>query len=455
MTRLKTITASCLRLTLLIALTAVASLSLSSVAFAQKANWVSFANQTQQTLDIYTSDLEFLERVRPGRQSDQIDFNTGERVGAFNPNTNQWVATMAINRTGTVVVSNGAMGYQGAPQQPQGNTGQGGGGGIGQQGGGGIGPQNGGGQGNVAPSNVAAEVLRLINIERAKAGRKPVTRDAGIDAIVAPHNRHLAALPQAPRSNEEAHVGYTTRDQQIRQLATGNIPQGEIVGAATPGAGVAQQLVNGWMNSPGHAKILLSPVSGTGLVGIAIDTGAQWTYGTCFFADRSTNSNTNSNAAITNNTNNGATSELINVTIFNADLNPAKITINGVASIEVPAGPSSSFVQAKIGDAVGFKSATNQGVIRVSATNNELKIPSTTKPLVSINNTSQEVLTILVVKNGVETTLTTLKPNNRYVNRFNFTRGSTLIIRTLGGSASRIVNNNLDLTYGNNGLVQN
>jgi uncharacterized protein YkwD len=107
-----------------------------------------------------------------------------------------------------------------------------------------------------------AQVLSLINAERASAGLGVLLLDLGLDAAAEAHSLDLAT------SNCFSHdsCNGTNWATRIKTYYTPNTFLGEIIAAGQPDAA---SVVNAWMNSEGHRANILGAnfkVAGVGLV---------------------------------------------------------------------------------------------------------------------------------------------------------------------------------------------
>ncbi|OEJ30488.1 CAP domain-containing protein [Streptomyces subrutilus] len=103
----------------------------------------------------------------------------------------------------------------------------------------------------VAPSGPAAEVVALVNKERAKAGCSALTVNAKLTAAALNHSKDMAA------HSNMSHTGSDGSDPGGRITRAGYAwtTYGENVayGYSTPA-----QVMTGWMNSPGHRQNILN-----------------------------------------------------------------------------------------------------------------------------------------------------------------------------------------------------
>ena len=119
-----------------------------------------------------------------------------------------------------------------------------------------------------------AEVLRLVNVERAKYGLSPLVMDKGVTAVA-----HLRAK-EIVRSFSHTRPDGSSCFTAAKELGVSYRSAGENIayGYATP-----SQVVNGWMNSEGHRKNILS--SSFGKIGIGCRKSNGILYWSQFFTD--------------------------------------------------------------------------------------------------------------------------------------------------------------------------
>jgi uncharacterized protein YkwD len=107
---------------------------------------------------------------------------------------------------------------------------------------------------NLSLSTWADEVLRLTNIERANnGGLVPLTRDNHLEMVIQAHCRDLALRDYFEHETPEGLDPFQrldTIDPAFYNLAGENIAAGQ----QSP-----QEVVDGWMNSPGHRANILKP----------------------------------------------------------------------------------------------------------------------------------------------------------------------------------------------------
>jgi uncharacterized protein YkwD len=112
----------------------------------------------------------------------------------------------------------------------------------------------------------AAEVLRLVNVERAAAGCSAVTVNPVLAEVARAHSQDMA---------DQAYFDHTSLDGRSpwdRLAAAGySAGSGENIAA---GQGTAQAVMSSWMNSSGHRSNILSCSSTT--MGIGIGHGGPY-----------------------------------------------------------------------------------------------------------------------------------------------------------------------------------
>jgi uncharacterized protein YkwD/stress response protein SCP2 len=103
-----------------------------------------------------------------------------------------------------------------------------------------------------ADAGVFAEVIRLTNAERARAGRGALTFDARLAAAAQAHSEHMVA------AGFFAHDSPDGRSVSDRVTAAGyryaRVAENIAAGQTSPA-----EVVAGWMDSPGHRKNILDP----------------------------------------------------------------------------------------------------------------------------------------------------------------------------------------------------
>lgn len=124
--------------------------------------------------------------------------------------------------------------------------------------------------GSAVGTAIENEVVRLTNIERAKAGCGPLKHDARLRAAAYAHSADMSAKNYFDHTSKDGRsfadritaAGYTWR------AAAENIAKGY---------GTAQAVVQGWMNSPGHRQNILNCNYTDIGVGYVASGGPYWT----------------------------------------------------------------------------------------------------------------------------------------------------------------------------------
>ncbi|HRH18987.1 MAG TPA: CAP domain-containing protein [Aquabacterium sp.] len=134
-----------------------------------------------------------------------------------------------------------------------------------------------------ATDPLEAQVLTLINAERAALGLDAVLLDLGLDQAAEAHSLDMAT--NRCFSHDSCNGGlWSTR---IKGYYNENTALGEIIAA---GYATAESVVAGWMNSPGHKANILDAsfkVAGVGLVNGVTGSPYQ-TYWTVDFGGKTT-----------------------------------------------------------------------------------------------------------------------------------------------------------------------
>ncbi|MGY3334457.1 uncharacterized protein YkwD/DNA-directed RNA polymerase specialized sigma24 family protein [Streptomyces filamentosus] len=143
--------------------------------------------------------------------------------------------------------------------EPTAGTGGGTGGGTG------AGTQHDTGQGTTAD-----QVVALVNAERAKAGCGPVTANATLARAAQGHSDDMAARDFFDHTNPDG-------DGPGERVTAAGYPWSTYGENIAMGQTTAEQVMEGWMNSPGHrANILNCSFKEIG-VGVHTDGGPYWT----------------------------------------------------------------------------------------------------------------------------------------------------------------------------------
>ncbi|MEU9144541.1 CAP domain-containing protein [Streptomyces sp. NPDC048349] len=102
-----------------------------------------------------------------------------------------------------------------------------------------------------APSGPAAEVVALVNKERAQAGCSALTVNAKLTAAALDHSKDMAAHSNMSHTGSDG----SNPGERITRAGYAWSTYGENVayGYSTP-----EQVMTGWMNSPGHRQNILN-----------------------------------------------------------------------------------------------------------------------------------------------------------------------------------------------------
>ena len=123
--------------------------------------------------------------------------------------------------------------------------------------------------GGASASGAVAEVVELVNAERAKVGCSPVKVNTTLTKAAQDHSEDMAA------SGSMSHTGSdgSSPGDRITRAGYGWSTYGENVayGYSTP-----EQVMTGWMNSPGHKENILNCAFKEIGVGLA-QPGSYWT----------------------------------------------------------------------------------------------------------------------------------------------------------------------------------
>jgi len=109
---------------------------------------------------------------------------------------------------------------------------------------------------------VEADILRYVNEDRKSKGLKPLKLNDYESSIAAEHSHNMAS-GRVPFG----HDGLTARAKKIRKQLGGINTVGENVAS---GQMTAKEVVEGWLNSPGHKRNIEGDFTLTG-IGLAKD----------------------------------------------------------------------------------------------------------------------------------------------------------------------------------------
>ena len=145
------------------------------------------------------------------------------------------------------------------------------------------------------PSGSAAEVVRLVNEERAKAGLPALTADTALSAAAQQRAQEITVSFQHTRPGGQAWHTVLGAYGVTYMRAGENIAYGQKTSAA---------VMAGWMNSPGHKANILGDFTRIG-VGVYEKNGAlYWTQLFISAASGGSNSNSSNGNGSSNNANN-------------------------------------------------------------------------------------------------------------------------------------------------------
>ncbi|MEV4344617.1 CAP domain-containing protein [Actinoplanes sp. NPDC049596] len=118
-----------------------------------------------------------------------------------------------------------------------------------------------------------AEVVKLTNAQRTARGCKALRTDARLTNAARAHSTDMV------RSGNFSHTGSDGSNFVTREVRAGYPKNGASAENIAWGYRTPQQVVTGWMNSPGHRKNILNCASTAVGVGVAYTTGGApyWT----------------------------------------------------------------------------------------------------------------------------------------------------------------------------------
>lgn len=120
-------------------------------------------------------------------------------------------------------------------------------------------------------SSVESEVLRLVNVERSKAGLSPLKMSSELSNVARMKSQDMAD------KNYFSHTSptYGSPFDMMKKFGINYTAAGENI---AKGYNSAEAVMNGWMNSPGHKANILSSKFGTLGVGYVNKNGTTyWT----------------------------------------------------------------------------------------------------------------------------------------------------------------------------------
>ncbi|MBW1601285.1 CAP domain-containing protein [Streptomyces sp. JJ66] len=119
-----------------------------------------------------------------------------------------------------------------------------------------------------AHSQVEAQVLALVNQERAKAGCQAVRADADLARLAGSHSRDMAARGYFSHTDPEGRSPFDrAREAGVDHMGGENIARGQAS---------AEAVMESWMNSPGHRANILNCDFTTLGVGAHVASGGPW-----------------------------------------------------------------------------------------------------------------------------------------------------------------------------------
>ncbi|MFJ9040147.1 CAP domain-containing protein [Streptomyces sp. NPDC102406] len=114
----------------------------------------------------------------------------------------------------------------------------------------------------------AAQVLSLVNQERAKVGCAPVTADSGLASLATAFSEDMAARDFFDHTDPDGATPWDRAEKAgISDLGGENIARGQAT---------AQSVMEAWMNSPGHKANILNCDYKTLGVGVHFGSGGPW-----------------------------------------------------------------------------------------------------------------------------------------------------------------------------------
>ena len=128
----------------------------------------------------------------------------------------------------------------------------------------------------VSGSSVESEVLRLVNIERSKAGLSALKMNNSLSDVARMKSQDMAD------KNYFSHTSptYGSPFDMMKKFGITYTTAGENIAKGYAGA---EAVMNGWMNSPGHKANILNPKFGT--LGVGYVNKGGTTYWTQMFTN--------------------------------------------------------------------------------------------------------------------------------------------------------------------------
>jgi uncharacterized protein YkwD len=119
-----------------------------------------------------------------------------------------------------------------------------------------------------AQAQAEAQVLALVNAERAKAGVSPLAANSALTELAEKFSDDMAARGFFDHTDPD---GLSPWDRAAKAGVTGLGGENIARGQADPAA-----VVEAWMNSPGHRANILNPDFKTLGVGVHFGPGGPW-----------------------------------------------------------------------------------------------------------------------------------------------------------------------------------
>ncbi|MFH9990396.1 CAP domain-containing protein [Streptomyces luteogriseus] len=117
-------------------------------------------------------------------------------------------------------------------------------------------------------SSAAAQVLSLVNEERAKVGCSPVAANSSLTALAQSYSEDMAARGFFDHTDPDGRTPWDRAEKAgISNLGGENIARGQADAAA---------VMDAWMNSPGHRANILNCDFKTLGVGVELGSGGPW-----------------------------------------------------------------------------------------------------------------------------------------------------------------------------------
>ncbi|MFF5846191.1 CAP domain-containing protein [Streptomyces massasporeus] len=117
-------------------------------------------------------------------------------------------------------------------------------------------------------SSAAAQVLSLVNEERAKVGCSPVAANSALQSLAQNYSEDMAARGFFDHTDPDGSTPWDRAEQAgISNLGGENIARGQADAAA---------VMDAWMNSPGHRANILNCDFKTLGVGVELGSGGPW-----------------------------------------------------------------------------------------------------------------------------------------------------------------------------------